>query len=244
MVARKFVCLIPARIGSTRFPRKPLALISGQPMIERVARNAASFFGAENTFVVTDSSEIASVVTRAGLGYIIVQDDCYTGTDRIALALSELGQCEWVFNLQGDEPIFPSWAIKEFVAKTFDSKQTVTNAYRKEVNQELISSQNSIKMVMKQSGDMAYASRSPIPSDNLTRGAWLQVCIYGFRQESLRAFEIHGRRRGSLEERENIEILRFLDLGIDVEMIETKVKSHAVDVPSDIQFVESIINRR
>lgn len=243
-LAPKSACLIPARIGSTRFPRKPLASIAGRPMIEIVARNAARAFGGENTFVVTDSLEILEIAEAAGSRSIFAAKEFATGTDRIASVKSQLDRgYDWLFNVQGDEPALTSEAMKEFAQKTFRSEAPVTNAFLKSSDAERISSQNSIKMAITERRQLAYASRSVIPSLASLHGRALalQVCIYGFRPEALWDFGKFPRNPEGLEANENVEILRFLDMGLAVEMVETTSNSHPVDVPEDIPIVERII---
>lgn len=240
----KSACLIPARIGSTRFPRKPLAIIAGRTMIETVATNAADAFGVNDTFVVTDSLEIHKVVEAAGLQSIMTTKEFETGTDRIASVVSQIGQgYSWLFNVQGDEPALTSDSMVEFVQKTYSTRAEVTNAFLRSRDAERIKSPNTIKMAITSDGRLAYASRSVIPALASSRNIdyALQVCIYGFRPEALRDFGGFERQTSSLEANENIEILRFLDMGVSVEMLETSSTSHPVDVPEDLLIAERIM---
>jgi len=239
----EIACLIPARIGSTRFPGKPLTLINGRTMISIVTQNASKTFGLENTFVVTDAIEICMEVESTGANCILTQPNFNTGTDRIASVVSKLGHYEWIFNVQGDEPALEPKTMAEFVAKTLESDFLVTNAFVKTQDYIRVQNPNSIKMVISQSGLLTYASRSPIPSlsKELNKGYALQVCIYGFRPAALERFSSFSRDLSELEMGENIEILRFLDLGIDVGMFEVVTASHPVDVSGDVEIVERIL---
>ena len=242
--ALKSACLIPARIGSTRFPRKPLAMIAGRPMIQIVALNAAEAFGKNNTYVVTDSLEIQKVVEASGIRSIMTASKFETGTDRIASVLSEMDQdYAWLFNVQGDEPGLRSDTILNFVSHSLLSQAMVTNAFVKSRDLDRIQSPNSIKMAITSDRRLAYASRSVIPALAASRNIEhaLQVCIYGFRPSALRDFGGFARKVTSLEANENIEILRFLDMGVSVEMIESTSTSHPVDVRADVPIVEKII---
>ena len=240
----KSACLIPARIGSSRFPRKPLATIAGKPMIAIVADNVSEVFGRKNTFVVTDSTEIQKAVETVGAKAIMTPSELETGTDRIAAVVSELAQdYAWVFNVQGDEPALRSEFIFDFARKTFSSGARVTNAFVRTRDMGRIRSSNSIKMAITADHHLAYASRAVIPSLAAERGGdfALQVCVYGFRPDALGDFGRFPRQPQGLEANENVEILRFLDMGEPVEMIETTSYSHPVDVPEDIQIVERLI---
>lgn len=240
----KAACLIPARIGSSRFPRKPLVNIAGRPMIAIVAENVSEAFGRKNTFVVTDSLEIKEAVETTGAQAIMTPSELETGTDRIASVVSELADDYlWLFNVQGDEPALRSEFISDFARKTFASQARVTNAFVRTRDMSRVESSNSIKMAITANHQLAYASRSVIPSLAAERGGGfaLQVCVYGFRPDLLRDFGKFPRQPQGLEANENIEVLRFLDMGVPVEMFETTSDSHPVDVPEDLPIVEKII---
>mgnify|MGYP001084894425 CR=1 FL=1 len=215
-------------------------------MIETVAMNAADAFGANHTFVVTDSIEIQKVVEAAGLQSFMTTDEFDTGTDRISSVVPLMGKnYSWLFNVQGDEPALTSQSMLEFAQKTYSSRAQVTNAYLKSRDADRIESPNAIKMAITRDGRLAYASRSIIPALAASRNIEyaLQVCMYGFRPDALRDYGVFERQTTSLEANENIEILRFLDMGISVEMFETSSASHPVDVPADLPIVEKMMLR-
>jgi 3-deoxy-manno-octulosonate cytidylyltransferase (CMP-KDO synthetase) len=236
------VCLIPARIGSTRFPGKPLAEISGVPMVLRVMEKGSAVFGIESTYVVTDDSVIEEVVRNAGYLAIRVDDEVSTGTDRIAIAATRTRGATRFFNLQGDEPLVSVEELKAFRDESTSGPFEVTNAYIRNLDPARMQSPNAIKMVMTQEDLLLYASRSAIPfepKDQNHSVSRLQVCMYSFTENALNWFlECE---RGPIESAENIEILRFVEHGIPVKMIETFEPSHPVDVPSDIETVERIL---
>lgn len=239
------ICLIPARIGSTRFPAKPLAMVAGVPMIERVAGIAAQVFGHENTFVATDSLAIAELVESAGFRSVMVEDDVPTGTDRISLAAAKLPRATRYFNLQGDEPVLDVEDLRSFRNFSIASGAEVTNAFLPSTNFERASSPNSIKLAISGQNRLIFASRARIPhggSESDDSGFNLQVCMYSFSFEALTWY--WSQPRGPLEIRENIEILRFIEAGISVEMFEASNDSHPVDVPDDVLVVEEILKRQ
>ncbi len=244
MGSSKNPCLIPARIGSTRFPSKPLAIIAGKPMIVRVAQIVEKVFGLDATFVVTDSDEIAAVAGAAGIQSIMVRDDVATGTDRVALAAQLLPPSDRYFNVQGDEPILDVDDLRAFKIFSEENGAEVTNAYYEGGTPTRAQSSSAIKVVTNREGRLMFASRSPIPWCNLTASPSyaLQVCMYSFTSYALDAFLSFG--RGPIEVAENIEILRFLENGFDVRMFSTSVDSHPVDHPADVKVVEDLILSR
>lgn len=228
-------------MASTRFPGKPLTLISGEPMVCRVAKNVAEVFGIERTFVVTDSRLICESVERAGFNAIFEDGNYETGTDRIASTLERFSERDWIFNVQGDEPALAPKTIEFFVRRTHLSSRSVTNAFMESSETSRAESPNSIKVIVGPDGALRYASRRPIPYFSSGPVSYfLQVCIYGFRPRSLLLFR-ECRTKTFLERAEDIEILRFIDLGVEVEFIEVETASHPVDVPSDVAIVERII---
>ena len=231
------VCLIPARIGSTRFPRKPLALISGVPMIIRVAERASEVFGKEGTYVVTDSSEIEDLALSSGFSAVRVDEDVPTGTDRIARTVSLIQGVGRFYNLQGDEPLVSPADLQAFRLASSQLGAEVTNGFIAKSGDARKSSPNAIKLAINADSGLMYASRSPIPFG--ASASNLQVCMYSFTPEALAWFA--ATERGPLERAENIEIMRFIENGRSVKMLETFSASHAVDVPADIAVVESIL---
>ena len=238
--------IIPARMGSTRFPGKPLALILGKPMILWVCESAAVAVGRENVFVATDSKEITDVVRNAGFCSILTSAECQTGTDRVAEAMRAKELTKAV-NVQGDEPLIEP----ELIARVATKLETTGNAIN--LAAPLSASENpedtSIpKLAVSQLGTLLYASRSPIPGSkaksHASHGHFLkQVCVYGFNLENLRDFGPKSSKT-PLENIEDIELLRFIENGVEVEILSTNSNSIAVDHPEDISKVEFALGSR
>ena len=247
MVAKEdFICLVPARIGSTRFPAKPLAEILGKPMIVWVMERVASHFGNEKAFCVTDSDEIQSVLALHGYSSILETGAHRTGTDRIAAVIDQFPNATRFFNVQGDEPALESHALKQFFFDSVASSAEVTNAYAEHDDALRFASPNSIKIVKSVRGHLLYASRAPIPYLEPFAGrakSKYQVCMYSFTPKALRAFAQSMPVSDGIETAENIEILRFLEQGISVQMFLTLSSSHPVDIPSDIEIVEELLRQ-
>lgn len=233
--------LIPARYASSRFPGKPLALIAGVPMIIRTARIAAQAVGAENVYVCTDDRRIESAVTAGGFKCVFEEFDAKTGTDRIAKA-SEYLNYEIYINLQGDEPLVNPNDIKKAIEMKAKHPNSVINAFKRLGNNDDVSSINIPKVVVAHDHRLLYGSRAVIPGykGNITPEYKKQVCIYAFNWQDLRKFLEFG-RTSKLEIAEDVEILRFLELGIEVLMFETFTDSYAVDEPADIQKIEKVL---
>jgi len=239
----KIPVIIPARIGSTRFPAKPLAKILGKPMIQWVCELSAKAAGQDNVYVATDSEEIASVARALGYRSVMTSANCLTGTDRVAEAMRRLS-LPMAINVQGDEPLLDPELIKMVAERLLVSNGTVVNAASKVTDSEEMSS-SLPKMVLSKSGRLLYASRALIPgakdsNDLLSQAVHKQVCVYGFHLESLKDFGPHA-EKSPLEQFEDIEILRFLEADIPVKILVSESLSVAVDFPEDIAKVESIL---
>lgn len=232
--------MIPARWGSTRFPGKPLAEINGIPMINRVASNAVEAVGIENVVVVTDDERIENMVGKLGVEVVRVDQYCPSGTDRIASALSKYPDLDYVFNLQGDEPLISAADIAYFVDETLVSGGGITNGYFRTEAEDVFLSENRIKMMVSHTGRVVGASRLPVPS--LSEEKTIQACIYGIPINSLKWFQSTEKLDSSIEAKENIEILRFVEYGHQVWGIELS-RSNPVDTPEDVKIVESMLSQ-
>jgi len=231
--------IIPARYKSTRFPGKSLIDINGKPMIIRVVEIACKAVGKENVFVATDDERISDVIENYGYNYIMTTD-CPSGTDRVAQA-SRLMEADIVLNVQGDEPLLNPNDIERVIEHKKKHMDSVVNCMSK-IDSEEANNVNTIKVVTNYENDLIYMSRSPIPATKvgLSDNTYKQVCIYAFTKEQLEKF--YKMKKTLLELDEDIDILRFLEMGINVKMIETFGTTQAVDVPQDVDKVVGLIN--
>ena len=231
--------IIPARYKSTRFPGKSLIDINGKPMIIRVVEIACKAVGKENVFVATDDERISDVIEDYGYNYIMTTD-CPSGTDRVAQA-SRLMEADIVLNVQGDEPVLNPNDIERVIEHKKKHMDSVVNCMSK-IDSEEANNVNTIKVVTNYDNDLIYMSRSPIPATKvgLSDNTYKQVCIYAFTKEQLEKF--YKMKKTLLELDEDIDILRFLEMGINVKMIETFGTTQAVDVPQDVDKVVGLIN--
>ena len=235
--------VIPARKKSTRFPNKPLAQILGKSMIERVWTQCIKALPKENVYVATDSNDINLFCTSLGIKTIMTSEKCQTGTDRVNEAAKKLKQ-NIIINVQGDEPLVSPEDIKKVIRFAIKNPNEIFNAMCPIDNEEDYRSLSVPKVIFSKSNQLLYMSRAPIPHNKLGtfKKAWRQVCIYSFPKFALNKFS--QKKKTELELIEDIEILRFLELGFKVKMIKVSNSSIAVDHPEDIKKVESEINKR
>lgn len=240
------VVVIPARYKSTRFPGKPLVPLLGKPMIIWVAELSAQAVGHSNVYVATDDQRIADTVTGAGFNAVLTSDSALTGTDRLAEAAQKI-DADIYINVQGDEPLVDPNDICRIRDEKKKDMASVINGFSWISDEENPSSINIPKVITDESGNLVYMSRSLIPGHkdpkNTPAKYKKQVCIYAFTKEELLRYKSFG-RKSYLEQCEDIEILRFLEIRIPVKMIETRPGSLAVDIPEDVIAVEAALSRK
>jgi len=233
--------IIPARYQSSRFPGKPLTNILGKSMIYRVWQQCAKVLPSKNIFVATDSEKITSHCLENNIQTLLTSSECLTGTDRVYEASKQI-QADTIINVQGDEPLINPEDIKKVIKEAKKYPNQIINAMCPILVEKDFRSINIPKVVFRKDLQLLYMSRAPIPIDKINSfsKAWRQVCIYAFPQNALKSFALE-RSKTPLEFLEDIEILRFLELGYDVKMIAVSNSSIAVDVPYDVKRVEEAI---
>ncbi len=238
--------VIPARYGSSRYPGKPLVPLLGKPMILWVAEIAAKVVGQDHVYVATDDSRILETVQKAGFPALMTSNSALTGTDRLYEASEQIDYQTYI-NVQGDEPLVDPADIARCISLKQHHPDRVINGFTWLGRDEDPSNVNIPKVITTENDIMVYMSRLPIPGsktpDRHPGRFKKQVCIYGFSKSDLRAFNKF-QRKGQLEALEDIEILRFLELGRQVLMYECKPGSLAVDVPEDVAGVEEQLRKR
>jgi 3-deoxy-manno-octulosonate cytidylyltransferase (CMP-KDO synthetase) len=236
--------IIPARSASSRFPNKPLALINGKKMIQRVWENASRDFNPSNIWIATDDSIIFSESEAFGANAIMTSDQCLTGTDRIAEA-NETLNFDYIINIQGDEPILEPWILEKVLQIAREEDFDALNCMAAISKHSDFESLDIPKVVTNSNDELLYMSRAPIPKgkegNNLLQRVFRQVCVYVFSKKAL-SFYGKDKKKSLLETIEDIEILRLLEHSCLVKMIEVQSSSVAVDTPKDIERVEKILN--
>ncbi len=235
--------VIPARYKSNRFPGKPIIDIDGIPMVIRVANIASQVVPKENIYIATDDDRISKVVKDYDYKVIMTSDSCLTGTDRVCEAVKEIDS-NIIVNIQGDEPLINPNDIRKVIDMKLKYSDSVINCMSRFDSTEA-PNRNIPKVVANFNNDLVYMSRSAIPGTKYghSKKTYKQVCIYAFTKDELNKFYQYGLENGKsqLEWTEDIEILRFVELGMKVKMVETFGTTQAVDVPDDVDKVLELL---
>ena len=240
----KIACVIPVRMGSSRFPGKPLTPIFGRTMVEHVYQRTALCPGIDaGVHIATPDEEIAEAVRKFGGGVIMTSPDHQRASDRVAEAAESL-DADIVVMIQGDEPLItPEMVEMSFQPLLTDDSIFCTNLVKRIETLEEYEDRNTIKVVMDHDGYALYMSREPIPTLLGKRfseiAAYKQVCIIPYPQKAL--LEFYHMEPTSLEIAESIDMLRIMEHGKRVKMVESTVVTHAVDWIGDVQTVEKLM---
>ncbi len=243
---KRFVGIIPARYASTRFPGKPLAILGGKTVIERVYTQVADAL--DDAYVATDDTRIFDTVTGFGGKAVMTRTDHKSGTDRIEEAVEKIGgQWDVVVNVQGDEPFIQRSQI-DTLCRCFDDDDTQIATLGKPFDSmEAVDNPNSPKIVTDLRGYALYFSRSVIP---YVRGAehdtWMghypylkHLGIYAYRREVLEA--VTRLPQSPLELAESLEQLRWLQHGYKIKVGTTDVETIGIDTPDDLARAEAFL---
>ena len=242
----KFTAIIPARYASTRFPGKPLAILGGKTVIQRVYEQAVSVL--DDAYVATDDERILQTVEAFGGRAVMTRSDHKSGTDRIEEAATKIGTtADVIINIQGDEPFIHPSQI-ETLCRLFDDPQTQIGTLGKRFeSMEAVENPNSPKIVTDVKGFALYFSRSVIPFiRGRQRDEWFgqypflkHLGIYAYRRE-VRG-EITKLPQSSLEIAESLEQLRWLQNGYRIRVGETNIETVGIDTPEDLQRAEQLL---
>ncbi len=239
----KAAAVIPARMGSSRFPGKPLARILGLPMIEHVYRRTAMCKMLQGVYVATCDVEIYKAVEDFG-GHAIMTSAAHgRASDRVAEAAENL-DAEVIIMVQGDEPMTVPDMVEQALSPMRDDPHLeCVNLVTRIKTADAFRDPNTIKVVMNTQGNALYFSREPIPTGQLLGlekiPTFKQVCVIPFRRNLLLAYaELEPT---PLEQAESVDMLRLLEHGYKVHLVETEFDTHAVDTPEDVAKVEELI---
>lgn len=246
----RFVGIIPARYASQRFPGKPLAILGGKTVIQRVYEQVGKVL--DDVYVATDDDRIKNTVEGFGGKAIMTSPNHKSGTDRIEEAVEKIdGDFDVVINIQGDEPFIHESQIKELCA-CFDDADTqiatLGKPFTAEMGMEALENPNSPKIVVDNRGYAIYFSRSVIPYiRNTRREEWIgqfpylkHIGLYAYRREVLR--QVTQLPQSSLEIAESLEQLRWLQNGYKIKVGLTDVETVGIDTPEDLQRAETYLN--
>ena len=245
----KFIAIIPARYASTRFPGKPLAMLGGKTVIQRVYEQVTSVLG--EAYVATDDERIFQAVEQFGGKAVMTRSDHKSGTDRIQEAATKIStDADVIINVQGDEPFIQSSQI-DTLMHLFDEPDTQIGTLGKPFeSMEAIENPNSPKIVTDNRGFALYFSRSVIPYiRGKERDSWFgeypflkHLGIYAYRREVLA--EVTKLPQSSLEKAESLEQLRWLQNGYRIRVGLTDVETVGIDTPEDLQRAEEFLASR
>jgi len=251
----KTIGVIPARYASTRFPGKPLAMIAGKTMIQRVYERASGALRLDELLVATDDSRIAACVEDFGGKLKMTSASCASGTDRVAEAVADLEQYEIVVNIQGDEPLLEPENVDAAVELMLAVRQAdITTLARAECQgQAEAADPNKVKVVLAENGRALYFSRSPVPylteaGRQVLEGSGraspilIHIGLYVYRRAVLQ--QLTRLPRAGLEVLESLEQLRALNAGYSIfaARVEGAVPI-GVDTPEDVARVEGELAR-
>lgn len=241
------LALIPARMGSSRFPGKPMAEILGMPMIGHVYNNVSKANALTMTAVATCDEVIYEYIESIGGNAVMTKNTYERASDRCAEALTKIEKStgivfDIVVMVQGDEPMTHPDMIDEAIKPMLaDSSIMVTNLLGRIDSLEEFHDRNCIKVVCDLQSNAIYFSREPIPtqgkSPNITMSK--QVCIIPFRRDYLMKYT--SLPPTPLEISESVDMMRVLEHGDQIKMVPTKHQSYAVDVPDDLIRVENLM---
>ena len=245
----KFIGIIPARYASTRFPAKPLALLGGKTVIQRVYEQVAGVL--DEAYVATDDERIEQAVKEFGGKVVMTSVNHKSGTDRCYEAYTKVGSgYDVVVNIQGDEPfIQPSQleAIKNCFNDPSTDIATLVKPFTSADGCEALENVNSPKVVVNKNMNALYFSRSIIPYQrNKDKADWLaghtyykHIGLYAYRAEVLK--QITSLPQSSLELAESLEQLRWLENGYSIKVGISEVETIGIDTPQDLARAEEFL---
>ena len=239
--------VIPARMGSTRFPGKPMKKIHGIPMIGHCYHRTAMALGVDATYVATCDIEIAEYINSIGGRAIMTSNTHTRATTRTAEALEKIEQetdekVDIVVMVQGDEPLILPETIREVTPEFKDKSVNIVNIMSRLTTEESFKDVNNVKVVIANNNDALYYSREPIPSpwkgwEDIPR--YMQTGIIAFRRDILIAF--NAMKETQLEQIESIDMNRVLETGGKIRMVLTEATTIGVDVLEELNEVEKIL---
>ena len=241
-----YLVVIPARFASSRFPGKALADLGGKSVLLRCVEQVRKAVPNEVIIVATDNQRIATECERNGIQWEMTSTSCLTGTDRVA-EVAQRHNAEWFVNVQGDEPFLDPTGLLSLLTAVSraDLAAGVINAYSHISSEADFRSSTVPKVVVDQQNRLLYISRGAIPTGKSLEfsTAKRQIGMYAFRKSALKAFS-ERTAKTPLEHIEDIEILRFLELGITVRMIKVDSVGIAIDTPEDLDRARRFLANR
>jgi 3-deoxy-manno-octulosonate cytidylyltransferase (CMP-KDO synthetase) len=244
--------VIPARLASTRLPRKVLRPIAGRPMLAWVYEAATACPQLTSVVIATDSEEVAELCRKNNWPVQLTSPDLPSGTDRV-YAVSQLLPADIYVNIQGDEPLLKPEHLTALL-RPFAKPNVEVSTLKVLCTPENTTNPNAVKVVTAVDGRALYFSRATIPYDrdlrahdgqernNAAPEYWKHIGLYAYRKATLDRF--FSLAPGTLEQTERLEQLRFLENGIDIHVEPTEYDTIGVDTEEDLQRVEALLRDR
>lgn len=242
------LCVLPARLGSERIPRKPLQLIAERPLIEWSWRAACAVVGVDEVVVATDSEEIATVVEGFGGAVRLTRSDHASGTDRVAEVARERGpDVDVIVNFQADEPFLAVEAVQAAVEAVKDGAREISTLAMPIASDEEWRAPSVVKVARARDGRALYFSRAPIPFPRegavewgAPEGPWLRhVGLYAYTRAALERWV--SLPPSPLEQVERLEQLRALEAGLEIDVRVVPATPPGIDVPEDIARADRLL---
>jgi 3-deoxy-manno-octulosonate cytidylyltransferase (CMP-KDO synthetase) len=236
--------VIPARLQSTRLPRKVLREIRGVPMVVEVFRRARTSPLLSDLLVATDSDEVVEACHAHHVPAVMTRSDHASGTDRL-WEVSRARAADVYVNIQGDEPLISPAHIERLVRPFLREPEIQVTTLKIRATPEEAASRTANKVVTNVHGDALYFSRLPIPFDREGKGGiiyWKHIGLYAYRRSVLETY--HSLPPSSLERAEQLEQLRLLEAGIPIHVLETDQPTIGVDTEEDLRAVEALLASR
>lgn len=237
----KTLGVIPARLASTRLPRKVLRTLAGKPMLAWVYQAAKACTLLDEVIIATDSEEVIALAAQYGLPAMMTPADCASGTDRVHAVAQTIAAKIYV-NIQGDEPLLRP-AHFDALLKPFERPEVEVTTLSTPCTPDQITNPNAVKVVTASNGKALYFSRATIPYDRDNVGGVdyrKHLGIYAYRRDVLQRFPSLPPSR--LEAIEKLEQLRFLENGIDVYVSQTTHDTIGVDTEEDMKLAEALLS--
>ncbi|MFT4241154.1 MAG: 3-deoxy-manno-octulosonate cytidylyltransferase [Acidovorax sp.] len=237
------VIVIPARYGSTRLPGKPLADIAGKPMVRHVYERAAQVAGVRAVLVATDDERVAQAVGAFGGRCVMTSPDHPSGTDRLAEVMAQEPADIYV-NLQGDEPLVRPLDVQRLVDGMLADASVAVGTLCHPIDAQEAQNPNTVKVVLADSGDALYFSRSPIPYPREAGEATYlkHVGVYAYRREVLQRYS--SLSQPMIEQAEKLEQLRLMAAGLRIRAWRVAPTGPGVDTPECLERVRALVEGR
>jgi 3-deoxy-manno-octulosonate cytidylyltransferase (CMP-KDO synthetase) len=248
----RILAVIPARWASSRFPGKPLAIISGKPMVQWVWERARRARRVDDVIIATDDERIRDAAEHFGARVELTSEHLASGTDRVAEVAARHGEYQILLNVQGDEPLIASEVLDAVAEPLIENSSlpVATAMTRVADSGGELQNPDVVKIVVDHKRNALYFSRAPIPFNrrdaspetrSLPITGYRHLGIYGYQRDAL--IKLASLAPSPLEQVEELEQLRFLEAGFVIRCVEVAPSGPSVDRPEDIPKVEALLKQ-